>query len=87
MHSDFTTAGSAIPQGSVLGSFLFVIYNNGLNLGFSSKVSKFADNTKLKIDVANPESMRALQRKLAPIGELSTVRQMPFASMSAMSCT
>ena len=53
-----------------------MMYINDLDL--SSKVSKFADDTKLGINAANPESVRALQRDLAAIGEWFTVWQMPF---------
>ena len=76
--SDWTAVTSGVPQGSVLGPLLFVTYINDLDLGLSSKVSKFADDTKLGINAANPESVRALQRDLAAIGEWSTVWQMPF---------
>ena len=63
---------------SVLGPLLIVIYINDLDLVLSNKVSKFADDTKLEIDDAVPESVRALQRDLAVIGVWSTVGQMPF---------
>ena len=49
-----------------------------MDLGLSNKVYKFADDTKLGINAANPESVRALQRDLATIGEWSIVWQMPF---------
>ena len=71
--SDRTAVSSGVPQGSVLGPLLFVIYINYLDLGLSSKVSKFTDDTKLGINAAFPESVRALQRDLAAIGEWSTV--------------
>ena len=73
--SDWTAVSSGVPQGSVLGRLLFVIYINDLNLGLFSKVSKFTDDTKLGINAANPESVRALHRDLAAIGEWSTVWQ------------
>ena len=76
--SDWTAVSSGVPQGSFLGPLLFVIYIIDLDLGLSSKVSKFADDTKLGINAANPESVRALQRDLAAIGKWSTVWQMPF---------
>ena len=78
MPSDWTAVSSGVPQGSVLGPLLFVIYINDLDLGLFSKVSKFADDTKLGINAANPESVRALKRDLAAIGECSTAWQMPF---------
>ena len=76
--SDWTAVRSGALQGSVLESLLFVIYIDDLDLGLSSKVSKFADDTKLGINGANLVSMRALQRDLAVIGEWSTVWQMSF---------
>ena len=65
--SEWTAVHSGVPRRSVLGSLLFVMYINDMGLGTSSKVFKFADDAKLVIDAAYPESVRALRRDLASI--------------------
>ena len=55
---------SGLPQGSVLGPILFLIYINDLEDDISSKVLKFADDTKVFRKVTNDTDKQSLQDDL-----------------------
>ena len=55
---------SGVPQGSVLGPLLFLIFINDLDLGLLSSILKFADDTKIYGKAATPADRLQLQLDL-----------------------
>ena len=76
--SGWSTVTSGVPQGSVLGPLLFLIYINDIDQGLVSKISKFADDTKLGVNAADPNAVAELRSDLVRIGEWSERWLMPF---------
>ena len=63
-YSGWEEVWSGVPQGSVLGPILFIIYINDLEENVLNKIWKFADDTKLMGRVDSEESVRLLQEDL-----------------------
>ena len=61
-----------------MGSLLFIIYINDLDLGLVSKISKFADDTKMGINADSDAAVKQLQEDLRKVGEWLKKWQMPF---------
>ena len=69
---------SGIPQGSVLGPVLFLVFIDDLEEGLMSEVLKFADDTKIFRRVDSEENREMLQRDLDRLVQWSEVWQMKF---------
>ena len=69
---------SGVPQGSVLGLLLFLIYINELDDNITSNVLKFADNTKVFRKVNTDGDKQHLQNDLGRLFKWSEKWQMSF---------
>ena len=74
--SNWKSVLSGVPQGSVLGPILFLIYINDLEDDISSKVLKFADDTKVFRKVTNDTDKQSLQDNLDKLVKWSEKWQM-----------
>lgn len=76
--SNWTSVSSGVPQGSVLGPILFLIYVNDLDIGLVSKLNKFADDCKLGKKIIDGADVEALRQDLNKLSDWSNTWQMKF---------
>ena len=77
-YSDWTAVTSGVPQGSVLGPTLFLMFINDLEDGVQSTVLKFADDTKLYTEVTKDEGGEQRQEDLDKCTEWANQWMMEF---------
>ena len=76
--SSWTPVISGVPKGSVLGQLLFLIYITVLENVIVSKISKFADETKLCHSSRHPDEVLELQEDHKRLVDCANTWQMNF---------
>ncbi len=77
-NSEWAPVTSGVPQGSVLGPLLFIIYINDLDARLNNRISKFADDTKIGNSVLTDEDRQSLHEDLHKISIWSDRWEMSF---------
>ena len=72
------SVNSGVPEGSMLGPVLFLVFINDLPDHIRSKVRLFADDTAVYLAVSNLEQAKLLQEDLDRLGEWSLKWDMEF---------
>jgi hypothetical protein len=76
-YSDWADVISGVPQGSVLGPLLFLIYINDIDEGIKGMISKFADDTKIAGEI-NVHRDSVLQEDINTLCRWADTWQMKF---------
>jgi len=77
-ESEWLPVTSGVPQGSVLGPILFLLYINDIDDGLTSKIIKFADDTKIYRAINDENDPIELQKDIDRVVDWSTTWQMKF---------
>ena len=76
--SSWAPVKSGIPQGSVLGPILFVIFINDLPEQITSNIKIFADDTKIFRSLSKVNDLTSMQNDLNELAKWSRKWQLPF---------
>ena len=77
---------SGIPQGSVLGPLLFLMFKNDLDLDIHNVLLKFADDTKICSRICNSDDVQKLHGDLNTLQEWAHTWQMKFNIQKCKLC-
>jgi hypothetical protein len=77
-HSQWSPVKSGVPQGSVLGPTLFLVYINDIVDDVKSNIRLFADDSILYREIRGPEDHAILQEDLSTVFKWTDTWQMSF---------
>ena len=78
IHFDWSPVTSGVPQGTILGPILFLIYVNDIQEVVKSTIKLFADDTKIYRELTNPNDITILQSDLDSLDRWATDWQVKF---------
>ena len=85
--SSWTRVRSGVPQGTILGSILFLIYVNDVSSNISSSIKMFADDTKVYREIADFENdTRALQTDIVRLANWQHSGNLGSTQRNAIRC-
>jgi ribonucleases P/MRP protein subunit RPP40 len=76
--SEWVDVESGVPQGSVLGPVLFIVYINDMDERILNSLWKFADDTKMVGRVRTKEELERFREDLSRLSEWAEEWKMPF---------
>ena len=85
--STWCNVGSGVPQGSVLGPLLFVLFINDIVDGISCNVFLYADDMKIFTGIISEENSRQLQNDINTIVKWTTKWQLELNAAKCKSLT
>ena len=76
--SEWAEVASSVPQGTVLGGPLFIVYIDDIDETITSFLRKFADDTKMARVVENDQEANEFQEDICKLGRWAEKWKMSF---------